>query len=209
MSVSHSIHATSHTYQGPHSSIPHPPPQDHHDPAIHESHPDSNKKPIPDTGWRGSPPIPSQDGGDYELDYLNKPPYKWDSDGGKFIVKYTSECWCGNLLFEFHGDPLDAKHCHCKQCQRLHGAPFQWAVIFPKTSVRMVKNIDDSLHFFSTERRTSEHHVPCKVSCNNCRSPIFDEGRHTVLAYPSSFRFEAGKVPLDFQPTAHIFYGQR
>lgn len=38
---------------------------------------------------------------------------------------------------------------------------------------------------------------------------MFDEGRNTVLAYPSSFKFQDGKVPLDFQPTAHIFYGQR
>jgi hypothetical protein len=55
------------------------------------------------------------------------------------------------VAFEIHGDPLDAKHCHCRQCQRLHGAPFQWAVIFPKTSVRIVKNENNALHFFSTE----------------------------------------------------------
>lgn len=73
----------------------------------------------------------------------------------------------------------------------------------------MVKNEDNSLHFFSTEDLTGMHSVPCKVSCNVCRSPLFDEGRNTVLAYPSSFRFPEHKVPLDFQPTAHIFYSQR
>lgn len=81
--------------------------------------------------------------------------------------------------------------------------------IFMQTSVRMVKNEDNSLHFFSTEDLTGMHSVPCKVSCNVCRSPLFDEGRNTVLAYPSSFRFPEHKVPLDFQPTAHIFYSQR
>ncbi|EMD37495.1 hypothetical protein CERSUDRAFT_50275, partial [Gelatoporia subvermispora B] len=119
------------------------------------------------------------------------------------------ECWCKNVSFEFHGDPVDAKHCHCRQCQHLHGAPFQWAVIFPKTSVRLLRNKDDSLHFFSTEAIAGEHSVPCKVSCSVCRSPLFDEGRNTVLAYPSSFNFPDHKVPLDFQPTAHIFYSQR
>ena len=48
-----------------------------------------------------------------------------------------------------------------------------------------------------------------QVTCNQCRSAIFDEGRHTILAYPSSFHFPAGKVPLDFRPTAHSFYSQR
>ena len=92
----------------------------------------------------------------------------------------------------------------------------------------MVKNEDNSLHFFSTQRRQGLHDVPCKVhiapspgksihrltyiskvSCDQCRSPLFDEGRNTVLAYPSSFKFPNRKVPLDFQPTAHIFYSER
>ncbi|OBZ72514.1 hypothetical protein A0H81_07839 [Grifola frondosa] len=185
----------------PHSNIPDPPP---------EGHPHKGqRKSIPDTGWRGHPSIPSQNGGNSEKDFTQKPPYEWTSEGGKFQPKYTSECWCGNVSFEYHGDPIDAKYCHCCQCQHLHGAPFQWAVIFPKTSVRMVRNVDNSLHFFSAETRTSEHYVPCKVSCDVCRSPLFDEGRKTVLAFPSSFRFPDHMVPLDFQPIAHIFYSQR
>ncbi|KAI1797300.1 Mss4-like protein [Ganoderma leucocontextum] len=170
---------------------------------------------ILDTGWTG--PIPSQSGGDSEPGFMNKPPYSWNSVN--FERKHYSRCWCGNVEFQFHGDPVGAKYCHCKQCQHLHGAPFQWAVIFPKASVRMIANKDDSLHFLSTQRGQGVHDVPCKVqfdvytdvrvSCNACRSPIFDEGRNTVLAYPSAFKFPSPKVPASFQPTAHIFYSQR
>ncbi|KAA1467314.1 hypothetical protein DENSPDRAFT_235739 [Dentipellis sp. KUC8613] len=167
-------------------------------------------KPIPDTGWRGQPPVPSSAGGESEPDYMHKPPYYWTSEGDLFQPQYKSRCWCGNVEFEVHGDPLDAKYCHCTQCQSLHGAPFQWAVIFPKTSVRLVNNIDESLHFFSTETGTSAHHVPCKISCNTCRAPLFDEGRNTVLAYPSSFHFPPRQpVPHNFQPSCHIFYSAR
>ncbi|TFY55698.1 hypothetical protein EVG20_g9222 [Dentipellis fragilis] len=189
-------------------------------------------KPIPDTGWRGQPPVPSSAGGESEPDYIHKPPYYWTSKGDLFQPRYRSRCWCGNVEFEVHGDPLDAKYCHCTQCQALHGAPFQWAVIFPKTSVRLVKNVDDSLHFFSTETGTSAHYVPCKVrpsysngrkiahlnirsrhiqvSCDACRAPLFDEGRNTVLAYPSSFHFPPRQpVPRKFQPSCHIFYSMR
>jgi hypothetical protein len=113
------------------------------------------------------------------------------------------------VAFELHGDPLDAKHCHCKQCQRLHGAPFQWAVLFAKTACRIVRNEHNALHFFSTQTKTDAHNVPCKVSCDRCRAPLFDEGRNMVLVYPSTIRFEGGHVPLDFQPTAHIFYAER
>ncbi|KAJ3554538.1 hypothetical protein NM688_g3051 [Phlebia brevispora] len=199
--VQPNAHPEAELLQGEYSAIPHPPPEDQHEKA--------HMKPIPDTGWRGNPAVPSNHGGDEEADFLNKPPYTWQSTGDLFKVKYISKCWCGNLVFEFHGDPVDAKHCHCRQCQHLHGAPFQWAVIFPKTSVRLTKNVNNTLHFYSTETRSSKHYVPCKVSCDNCRSPIFDEGRNTVLAYPGSFKFEDGKVPKDFHPTAHIFYNFR
>lgn len=48
--------------------------------------PSEGRKPIPDTGWQGE--IPSHKGGDYEKDFLNKPPYKWTSD--KFVPKYKA-----------------------------------------------------------------------------------------------------------------------
>ncbi|KAH9838371.1 Mss4-like protein [Rhodofomes roseus] len=195
------VHPEAPVHKGSQSHIPHPPPEDHPKRDTYQTHE------IADTGWRGE--LPSKQGGTYEKDYMHKPPYEWKGEDDLFKPKYYSQCWCGHVAFEFHGDPLDAKHCHCRQCQRLHGAPFQWAVIFPKTSVRMVRNEATALHFLSTEDQTAEHSVPCKVSCNVCRSPMFDEGRNTVLAYPSSFRFKDAKVPLDFQPTAHIFYSQR
>ncbi|SPO37981.1 uncharacterized protein PSFLO_03458 [Pseudozyma flocculosa] len=159
----------------------------------------------PNTGWKGE--IPSKKGGS-EAGYLLKPPYVWRSD--EFEVKYTAKCWCGKLEFEYHGDPIDAKHCHCTQCQRLHGAPFQWAALFHKTSVRLAESCDPIyLDFFSTQEGHSDHSVPCKISCRNCRSPMADEGRNMVMAYPSSFRFKDGHVPSTFAPTAHIFYGER
>lgn len=117
-----------------------------HSPEDHtQQNHSSDEKSIPDTGWRGSPPIPSSDGGDYEKDWMSKPPYNWiparGSDGEEFFkTQYESSCWCGAVRFAFAGDPLDAKLFHCMQCQRLHGAPFQWAVIFPKTSVRLLQN---------------------------------------------------------------------
>jgi hypothetical protein len=199
------------THQQCHQRPPDPA-QDHHS---------KPKKDIPYTGWDS--PVPSKDGGEGEPDFLNKPPYHWSSDA--FVPKYRSECWCGAVAFELHGDPLDAKHCHCRQCQRLHGAPFQWAVLFAKTACRIVKNENNALHFFSTQtfvpplpcaltltacrRKNDRHHVPCKVSCNQCRAPLFDEGRAMVLVYPSTIRFEDDQVPRDFQPTAHIFYAER
>jgi hypothetical protein len=246
MSLATNVHLESQIKTGPHYYSHHSSPRDH----THQVDHLTGKKSIPNTGWHGSPPIPSSDGGDSEKDWMSKPPYNWSPERGTdseelFKTKYESSCWCGAVRFAFAGDPFDAKHCHCRQCQWLHGAPFQWAVIFPKTSVRILENNSNALHCFSTTTKKASHHVPCKVSCDICRAPLFDEGKRTVLAYPSGFKFppikarlnaadandgEAveigeglydprhedihpsghyGGVPLEFQPSCHIFYGQR
>lgn len=47
----------------------------------------------PDTGWPGHPEIPIVRGGDYEPDFMHKPPYWWTSEaseGSKFVPKYIS-----------------------------------------------------------------------------------------------------------------------
>jgi len=54
------------------------------------------------------------------------PPYIWP-ENKPFQAKFTGTCFCGHVQYEIAVDrPLDAKFCHCKTCQRLHGAPFQW-----------------------------------------------------------------------------------
>ncbi|PWN17787.1 hypothetical protein BCV69DRAFT_253768 [Microstroma glucosiphilum] len=166
---------------------------------------ESKKKEQPSHGWNG--PVPSSKGGTDEKEYMFKPPYYWYSD--EFEVKWTSNCWCGKVRFQWAGEPVDGKHCHCKGCQRLHGAPFQYCVLFPKLACRMDKECDPTyLSFFSTQRKENQdtHDVPCKVSCRQCRSPLLDEGRNMLMAYPSSFNFPDGNVPPSFSPSCHIFY---
>jgi hypothetical protein len=34
-------------------------------------------------------------------------------------------CLCGEVQFEIDGPLMRASHCHCRQCQKGHGAPFR------------------------------------------------------------------------------------
>ena len=126
-----------------------------------------------------------------------------------FIVKYRASCYCKAVQIEVCADPVDAKICHCLTCQRLHGAPMQWAAIFHKRDVRITKGTD-CLKFFNSEQSISERILPCKVSCSLCGTPIADEGRRMWLTFPSLFNFGySPTVPKAFMPTCHIFYGSR
>ena len=126
-----------------------------------------------------------------------------------FLAKYRASCYCQAVQIEVCADPVDAKICHCLTCQRLHGAPMQWAAIFHKHDVRIVIGID-CLKFYNSEQEIHSRILPCKVSCGLCGTPIADEGRRMWLAFPSLFDFGfPPKVPQTFMPSCHIFYGSR
>jgi hypothetical protein len=94
-------------------------------------------------------------------------------------------------------------------CQKLHGAPMQWAAIFHKHHVRFSAGLDH-LRFFNGALNKAGRILPCKVGCGLCGAPIADEGRNMWLAFPSLFDFGAPpKVPEAFKPTCHIFYAAR
>ena len=130
-------------------------------------------------------------------------------DDVTFVPKYKAACFCGAVQYEVSADPVDAKICHCLACQKLHGAPMQWAAIFHKRHVRITAGLD-RLVFYCSERDKPERILPCKVSCSRCGTPIADEGRRMWLAFPSLFDFgHPAHVPDSFKPTCHIFYGTR
>lgn len=130
-------------------------------------------------------------------------------DDSTFTPKYRAACFCGRIRYEVSADPVDAKLCHCRACQVLHGAPMQWAAIFYKHQVRFSAGLDH-LRFFNSEQNMKERILPCKVSCNVCGTPIADEGRRMWLSFPVLFEFRKGsEVPDSFKPTCHIFYDQR
>ena len=99
-----------------------------------------------------------------------------------FMVKYQASCYCKAVHIEVCADPVDAKICHCLTCQRLHGAPMQWAAIFHKRDVRITKGTD-YLKFYNSEQSINERILPCKVSCSLCGTPIADEGRRMWIAF--------------------------
>ncbi len=130
-------------------------------------------------------------------------------DGSDFVAKYAASCHCGAIRYRVGADPVDAKICHCPVCQKLHGAPMQWAAIFHKRDVMFVSGTDH-LRFFNSQQNRPERILPCKVSCSLCGTPVADEGRNMWLAFPSLFDFGTPPlVPEAFRPSCHIFYGTR
>ena len=125
------------------------------------------------------------------------------------MTLYRARCLCGTVRYEARADPVDAKICHCRTCQVLHGAPMQWAAIFHKSDVRFTAG-EGRLQFYNSALDVPERILPCKVRCGRCGTLIADDGRRMWLAFPGLFDFGTpAHVPGAFKPTCHIFYDMR
>ncbi|KAK0714159.1 Mss4-like protein [Lasiosphaeria miniovina] len=137
-------------------------------------------------------------------------PYRIHDDPDGFDVKWTGKCHCGAVQYELSRDkPLASKYCHCTTCQRLHGAPFQWAAIFHKEDINFIKGHHD-LGWYDSANKSTAHHLPCKVQCAYCRTPIMDEGRNMILLFPTLVEgINTDKGRQAFKAQTHMFYPQR
>ncbi|KAK8865767.1 hypothetical protein IAR55_000914 [Kwoniella newhampshirensis] len=167
----------------------------------HSDHPDSNESNHEDTEW------------------LKEPPFSMGKSREGWTTRWRESCWCGKTAFVYDEDPLQVKICHCEDCQRLHGAPFQQAAVFHKKNVRL----DSTPEYISFLSAHGEVHpisptpspLPRKISCRACGSPLMDEGRNMVMAFPPCFEFARGGgekkigLPDAFKPQSHIFYERR
>lgn len=88
-------------------------------------------------------------------------------------------------------------------------APFQWAAIFHKADINFTHGVHD-LGWYDPSSKSTTHHLPCKVQCAFCRTPIMDEGRNMILLFPSLLEdISSDKAREAFRATEHMFYSQR
>ncbi|KAL1850247.1 hypothetical protein Plec18170_006942 [Paecilomyces lecythidis] len=131
----------------------------------------------------------SEDPFDGKEEWKHRPPYEIRSMKDFGEVKWRGSCQCGRVTYMLNRDkPLAAKFCHCRGCQVMHGAPFQWAAIFHKEDM-MFKNGSQGLSFYASGEKSRDYQTPTKVSCSFCRTPIMDEGRRVVLIFPELIDF--------------------
>lgn len=142
-------------------------------------------------------------------EWKHRAPYKVHDNDPNFHARYEASCHCGKVQYQLSREkPLDSKYCHCTTCQKLHGAPFQWAAIFHKEDINFTQGHHD-LGWYESSEKTTVHKLPCKVSCAYCRTPIMDEGRNMILLFPTLINFKSPEDRKNFDPSCHMFYTRR
>lgn len=145
-----------------------------------------------------------------EDEWKHRAPYHVHDRKEDFPVKWRGECHCGRVQYQLSRErPLASKYCHCTTCQRLHGAPFQWAAIFHKDDINFTHGHHD-LGWYDPSEKSQTHHLPCKVQCAFCRTPIMDEGRNMILLFPTLIQgINTPEGRKAFEAKCHMFYTER
>lgn len=55
---------------------------------------------------------------------------------------HQGSCLCGQIAFEINSDPVKVSHCHCRMCQKQHGAAFATYARFRRAEVKYLRGED-------------------------------------------------------------------
>ena len=79
-------------------------------------------------------------------------------------------CLCGSVRWELLAEPYAMYNCHCRMCQKVHGAAFGTYCFVKADQIRWTSTTETIVHYQSSE-------VLIRSSCNVCGS---------VVPYPNS-----------------------
>ena len=102
-------------------------------------------------------------------------------------------CLCGDIRYEYRGDPIVTLHCHCESCRRHTSSPVATFVCVAKSSFRLLRGTPTVYPSSPGVRRTH---------CARCGSPIaYESDRH-----PEQIDLYAGTLddPAAVAPTCHV-----
>ena len=105
------------------------------------------------------------------------------------MTALCGSCLCGEVPFEIDGPLMRSSHCHCRQCQKAHGAPFRTRARVAAADFRFLAG-EELVSFYESTPGT--HRGFCKV----CGAPVlvkFDEHSRSAQTDPG------------VRPDAHAF----
>lgn len=111
---------------------------------------------------------------------------------------FTGGCLCGAVRYECTAEPLFSGYCHCRDCQRAGGGPYNAAMFVNESAVAITSGKPSCY-----ESTSDGGNTVMRFFCSACGSPLYSK----TPAYPGSIGIRAASVddPSWFQPMAHIF----
>ncbi len=113
-------------------------------------------------------------------------------------MKNTASCLCKQVTFDVDKFQGPVGHCHCKMCQKFHGAAFSTFV--------EAKTID--LHWLSGEEFLKEYRADndtVRTFCRCCGSSLLFESQYNRREHTIEIALAAFDKLESVHPDAHIY----
>ena len=98
------------------------------------------------------------------------------------MTALRGSCLCGEVRFEIDGPLMRSSHCHCRQCQKAHGAPFRTRARVAAADFRFLAG-EELVSFYESTTGTP------RGLCEVCGAPVlvkFDEHSHSAQNEPAA-----------------------
>ncbi len=110
----------------------------------------------------------------------------------------TGRCLCGDITFEFSGEPNWVAHCHCESCRRNTSSPVTTFLGVPYTCFRYTSGTPSVYRSSPGVRRSF---------CGSCGSPVAFESEE----FPEEIHLYVAALtdPEEFVPRGHVHTGEQ
>ena len=103
---------------------------------------------------------------------------------------------CGAVRFRVHGEPINVRICHCRNCQKAMGAPFLARALFPHSALSVT---GETARYPSSEALV-------RVFCKTCGTRLFAWRKNPAWAGVALAAFDDRNA---FAPTEHIWVSEK
>ncbi|KAJ9662628.1 hypothetical protein H2198_001300 [Neophaeococcomyces mojaviensis] len=82
----------------------------------------------------------------------------------------TGSCLCGDIKYEYTGDPAVTALCHCTDCQKWTGAAYTSNAVVPRTNFRVTSGTPKTWDVKGDSGKINKHFF-----CGQCGSSLYTE----------------------------------
>lgn len=111
-------------------------------------------------------------------------------------MKHEGGCFCGAVRFRAEGEPLNIRVCHCRNCQKAMGSPFNARALFAQSALTVTGE---------TARYPSSEALD-RVFCKACGTRLFAWRKNPAVAGVALATFDDRNA---FPPTEHIWVSEK
>ena len=121
--------------------------------------------------------------------------------------KYTGQCACGAMKFEFDADPSFVANCHCLDCKRASGGETATFLAVPETDFTLLDGSTKSFHYDANSQTCAGEGLD-RVFCPICGSRLYT---NNLKSFPGVVFVQLGSLdrPELIAPKVEMFVKSR